>query len=73
VCAARETGVGLVLPEANAQAMNLHLAEVGRTIAPGAFGVIILDGAGWHQTGGQLVVPACMGLSVSSGFHRVRP
>ena len=62
VCPARETGVGLVLPEANTQAMNLHLAEVGRAIAPGAFGVIILDGAGWHQTGGKLVVPANLAL-----------
>jgi hypothetical protein len=49
-------------PEANAQTMNLHLAEVGRTIAPGAFGVIILDGAGRHQTGGRLVVPANLAL-----------
>jgi transposase len=62
VCPARETGVGLILPEANAQTMNLHLAEVGRAIAPGAFGVIILDGAGWHQTGGRLVVPANLAL-----------
>ena len=50
MCPARETGVGLVLPEANAQTMNLHLAEV------------VLDGAGWHQTGGRLVVPANLAL-----------
>jgi putative transposase len=37
--------------------MNLHLTEISRTIAPGAFGVIVLDGAGWHQTGGRLMVP----------------
>jgi transposase len=62
VCPARETGVGLVLPTANAQAMNLHLAEVSRTIAPDGFGVIILDGAGWHRTGARLVVPANLAL-----------
>ena len=42
--------------------MNLHLVEVSRTIAPGAFGVIILDGAGWHRTGGRLVVPPNLAL-----------
>lgn len=31
--------------------MNLHLAEIGRTVAPGAHAVLVLDGAGWH--GGQ--------------------
>jgi DDE superfamily endonuclease len=62
VCPAREIGVGLVLPEANAEAMNLHLAAVSREIAPGAFAVMLLDGAGWHQTGGRLVVPENMGL-----------
>jgi len=62
VCPAREIGVGLVLPEANAEAMNLHLAEVSRKVSPDAFGVILLDGAGWHQTGGRLVVPENLGL-----------
>jgi putative transposase len=57
VCPARETGVALVLPEANAEAMDLHLAAISRQVSPGAFAVIVLDGAGWHQTGGRLVVP----------------
>ena len=42
---------------ANAEAMNLHLAEIGRQVTPGAHAVITLDGAGWHQTGGRLHVP----------------
>jgi len=42
--------------------MNLHLAEVSRKVSPDAFGVILLDGAGWHQTGGRLVVPENLGL-----------
>lgn len=62
VCPAREIGVGLVLPEANAEAMNLHLAEISRKVSPNAFGVVILDGAGWHQTGGRLIVPENLGL-----------
>ena len=37
--------------------MNLHLAEISRHVAPGAHAVMLLDGAGWHQQGGRLVVP----------------
>lgn len=62
VCPGREIGVGLVLPEANAEAMNLHLAAISRAVAPGAFAVVLVDGAGWHRTGGQLVVPDNVGL-----------
>ena len=58
VCPARGVGAGLVMPAANTDAMNLHLAEIGATIAPGAHAVLTLDGAGWHQTGGRLVVPS---------------
>ncbi len=37
--------------------MNLHLAEISRNVTPGAHAVVLLDGAGWHQTGGKLQVP----------------
>lgn len=57
VCPARGVGAALVLPQADAEAMNLHLAEISRCIAPGAHAVVTLDGAGWHQTGGRLRVP----------------
>jgi len=57
VCPARGVGAGLVLPAANTNAMNLHLAEISVTVAPGAHAVLTVDGAGWHQTGGRLVVP----------------
>jgi hypothetical protein len=56
VCPGRATGVGLVLPYANCEAMNLHLAEIGRAVAPGAHAVLVLDGAGWH-TSPALAVP----------------
>ena len=62
MCPARETGVGLVLPEANAEAMNLHLAAISQKVSAGAFAVVVLDGAGWHQTGGRLNVPANLAL-----------
>lgn len=62
VCPAREAGVALVLPEANAEAMNLHLAAISQKVSPDAFAVVVLDGAGWHQTGGRLKVPANLAL-----------
>ena len=46
-----------MLPEVNAEATGLHLAEIGRRVASGAHAVVLCDGAGWHQQGGRLVVP----------------
>jgi len=37
--------------------MSLHLDEISFHVAPGAHAVVVLDGAGWHQTGGRLRVP----------------
>lgn len=57
VCPARQVTAALVLPFADAATMNLHLAEISRQVGPGAHAVLILDGAGWHKTGGRLRVP----------------
>lgn len=57
ICPARDTGAALVLPAANAHAMNLHLREISTQVACGAHAVVVLDGAGWHQTGGKLTIP----------------
>jgi transposase len=56
VCPARSTAVGLVLPLVNTEAMNAHLAEIARSVTPGAHAVLVLDGAGWHGAK-HLVVP----------------
>ncbi len=48
--------MGLVLPFVNTAAMNAHLAEIARIIAPGAHAIPILDGAGWHGAK-ELTVP----------------
>jgi hypothetical protein len=45
VCPARRIGAALVLPEVNAEAMSLHLAEISRCVAPGAHAVVVVDGA----------------------------
>ena len=36
--------------------MNLHLAEIAKTIAPGAHAALLVDQAGWH-TSTRLIVP----------------
>ena len=56
VCPARGTAAGLVLPFANTEAMNAHLAEIARSVAPGAHALLVLDGAGWHGSA-TLAVP----------------
>ena len=57
VCPERGIGAGLVLPNADTHAMNLHLREISAHVAPGAHAILVLDGAGWHRSGGKLVVP----------------
>jgi len=37
--------------------MNLHLATISAAVSPGAHAVLVIDGAGWHQTGDKLHLP----------------
>jgi hypothetical protein len=46
----------LILPACNTEAMNLHLVEIAKTVAPGAHAVLMVDQAGWHMST-RLVVP----------------
>jgi len=57
ICPARGIGAAMITPVANTACMNLHLEEISTQVEPGARAVLICDGAGWHQTGGKLVVP----------------
>jgi hypothetical protein len=34
--------------------MSLHLAEIGRQVAPGSHAALVLDGAGYHVAKGAL-------------------
>ena len=36
--------------------MNLHLAEIARTVEPEAHAVMLMDQAGWHMTA-ALIIP----------------
>jgi hypothetical protein len=57
ICPARGVGAAIIMPAMNAEAMNEHLKEISVQVARNAHAILILDGAGWHQTGGKLIVP----------------
>jgi transposase len=47
----------MAAPAFHRTAMNKHLTEISSQVAAGSHAVLILDGAGWHKTGGKLTVP----------------
>lgn len=51
ICPALGKGAALVMPFADTQAMQRHLREIARAVAPGAYAVLLMDRAGWHTTG----------------------
>ena len=57
ICHARTTGAAIIMPTVNAEAMAEHLKEISAQVAPDAHGVVVCDGAGWHQPGKRLSVP----------------
>lgn len=57
VCPARDTGIALVMPDANIPAMNRHLEAIGQHVEEHAHAVLLLDGAGWLRQGGALIFP----------------
>jgi DDE superfamily endonuclease len=61
VCPERGVGAAVVLPTVNVEAMNIHLAEISRSVSEGAHAVLVLDGAGWH-TSPKLCVPENVSL-----------
>jgi transposase len=62
LCPDRATGAAVIMPAANGEAMSIHLAEISTQVAPGAHAVVLCDGAGWHQTGGDLKLPRNLSL-----------
>lgn len=56
VCPKRKIAVGLVLPWANGEGMQLMLNEISKETPTGRISVIIMDGAGWHHFKG-LIIP----------------
>jgi len=62
ICPDRGVGAAIIMPTVNTEAMNEHLKEISTQVAPRAHAVLICDGAGWHQTGGDLKLPDNMTL-----------
>lgn len=58
ICPARATGAAIIMPAVNSEAMGTHLAEISAMVAPGGHAILVCDGAGWHQPGHRLRVPA---------------
>ena len=48
VCPDRAETAALVMPQVDTAAMNAHLVEISKAVAPGAHAILVLDGAGWH-------------------------
>ena len=57
ICPKAGKGAALVMPRCDTEAMNRHLVEISKAVAPGAHAVLLLDQAGWHTTA-KLAVPA---------------
>jgi hypothetical protein len=57
ICPTRGVGAAIIMPAVNTEAMNEHLKEISTQVHRAAHAVLVLDGAGWHQTGGELSVP----------------
>lgn len=57
ICPRDGKGAALVMPRCDTDAMNLHLIEISKAVAPNAHAVLLLDQAGWHTTK-NLAVPA---------------
>jgi len=61
ICPERGTGAAVVMPHANGEAMQHHLDEIARIVAPGAHALLVLDQAAWHTTD-KLCLPANLSL-----------
>ena len=62
ICPQRGVGAAMITPAANAEMMNLHLAEISTQVVLGAHAMLVCDKAAWHQVGGLLQVPANISL-----------
>jgi hypothetical protein len=67
ICPERGVGATVVLSHVNMEAMNVHLAEISGQIRPGAHAVLVLDGAGWHDSP-KLCIPDNLSLLASPPY-----
>ena len=50
--------VGLVYPGCNSDVMNVHLDLISQRLGEKRHAVLVLDGAGWHESSGKILVPS---------------
>jgi len=50
VCPQRDKAIGLVLPVANTQTMQIHLSEISKAVAAERHALLVCDMASWHTT-----------------------
>ena len=60
-CPSTGEAAGRIADRANTGEMNEHLAMISEQVRPGALGIVLLDGAGWHRSK-DLEVPANLRL-----------
>ena len=73
VCPKQGKGAALILPACNTEAMNLHLAEIAKTVAPGAHAVLLVDQAGWHMSTRLVVPPNITIIAAAAEIPRAQP
>jgi len=56
-CPERDTGVSIVVETVCAAAMSAHLALIAQAVLPAHHAAVLVDGAGFHATAADLVVP----------------
>ena len=56
ICPAHGKGAAIASPWVNTDAMQAHVNEIARKVAPGAHAVLVMDRAAWHATS-KLVMP----------------
>jgi hypothetical protein len=71
VCPRQGKGTALILPACNSEAMSLHLAEIGKAVAPAAHAILLVDQAGWHLST-RLVVPANITIMPAAEMPRAQ-
>ncbi len=57
ICPARGIGAAIIMPTANTECMNRHLAEISIRVAPGSIAALICDGAAWHTRTREIKLP----------------
>ena len=73
VCPATGAAHGCLLPWANTDVMNQYLLNFSKSLARDIHVLLVMDGAGWHRTGG-LTIPENLSLLLLPAYSpRLNP